>query len=175
LGQELAAKIEFPLEEPKSFSLFTHCFTYKKNLTAIRNISRALNTCGIAVLGFDFTGLGENKGDFENTNFSSNVEDLISATDYLKMNHKAPEIIIAHSLIGAAVIFSVHVIPSIEAVAMIASPSNPKHISNLLKSGIDEIKTTGEVKLKIDGHEFKIQKQFLDAINEKNMEQVLTF
>ena len=111
-GQELAAKIEFPVEEPKSFALFAHCFTCNKNLTAIRNISRELNKCGIAVFSFDFTGLGESEGDFENTNFSSNVKDLISAADYLKNNYTAPEIIIGHSLGGAAVIFAANHIPS---------------------------------------------------------------
>tara|TARA_B100000809_G_scaffold263392_1_gene316520 strand:- start:14044 stop:14802 length:759 start_codon:yes stop_codon:yes gene_type:complete len=173
LGQALAAKIEFPAEAPKSFALFAHCFTCNKNLTAIRNISRALNKCGIAVLSFDFTGLGESEGAFENSNFSSNIDDLIAAATFLKTNYNAPEIIIGHSLGGAAVIFAANEIPSIKAVATIGAPSDPKHVSKLLKSGLDEINTTGEAVLEIGGRAFKIQKQFLDDINEKNMEQAL--
>jgi len=173
-GQELAARIEFPAEEiSKSYALFAHCFTCNKNLSAIRNIGRALNKRGIAVLSFDFTGLGESEGDFENTNFSSNVDDLISAAEFLKINYAAPDIIIGHSLGGAAVVFAANYIPSIKAVATIGAPSNPKHVSHLLKSGVDEIKEKGEALLEIGGREFKIQKQFLDDINEKNMEETL--
>ncbi len=173
LGQELAAIIEFPPEEPKSYALFAHCFTCNKNLTAIRNIGRALNKRGIAVLSFDFTGLGESEGDFGNTNFSSNVNDLISAAKYLKTNYSAPDILIGHSLGGAAVIFAAQHISSVKAVATIGAPSSPKHVSHLLKSGIDEINEKGEAVLEIGGREFKIQKQFLDDINEKNMEETL--
>ena len=172
-GQELAAKIEFPKGEPKSYAVFAHCFTCNKNLTAVRNIIRILNKSDIAVLSFDFTGLGESEGDFADTNFSSNVDDLISAADFLKENYVAPSIIIGHSLGGAAVIFAARQIPSIKAVATIGAPSNPKHVSHLLKSGIDEINEKGEALLEIGGREFKIQKQFLNDINEQNMEEVL--
>jgi len=172
-GQELAARIEFPDEEPKSYALFAHCFMCNKNLTAIRNIGRALSKNGIAVLSFDFTGLGESEGDFENTNFSSNVDDLVSAAKFLKTNYSAPDILIGHSLGGAAVIFAAHHISSLKAVATIGAPSNPNHISHLLKSGIDEINEKGEAVLEIGGRKFKIKKQFLDDINEKNMEQTL--
>jgi len=173
LRQELAARIEFPDGESKSYALFAHCFTCNKNLTAIRIIGRALNKCGIAVLSFDFTGLGESEGDFEHTNFSSNVDDLISAAQFLKTNYSAPDILIGHSFGGAAVIFAAHHIPSVKAVATIGAPSNPKHLSHLFKSGIDEINEKGEAVLEIGGREFKIQKQFLDDINEKNMEETV--
>lgn len=173
LGQELAAKIDFPEEEPKSYALFAHCFTCNKNLSAIRNIVRALNKNGIAVLSFDFTGLGDSEGDFENTNFSSNVNDLISAAEFLKTHYSAPDILVGHSLGGAAVIFAGKHIPSIRAIASIGGPSNPKHVSHLLKSGIDEINQKGEALIAIGGRDFKIQKQFLEDINEKNMEETL--
>ena len=172
-GHELAAKIEFPDGEPKAYALFAHCFTCNKNLTAVRNISHSLNECGIAVLRFDFTGLGESEGDFENTNFSSNVSDLISAAQFLSENYSAPSILIGHSLGGAAVIFAALHIPSVKAVATLGAPSNPKHVSHLLKSGLEEIQEKGEAILMIGGREFKIQKQFLDDINEKNMEKTL--
>jgi len=173
LGQELDARIEFPDGESKSYALFAHCFTCSKNLTAIRNIGRELSKCGIAVLRFDFTGLGESEGDFENTNFSSNVGDLISAAHFLKTNYSSPDILIGHSLGGAAVIFAAHHIPSVKAVATIGAPSSLKHISHLFKSGIDEINEKGEAVIEIGGREFKIQKQFLEDIKEKNMEETV--
>ena len=173
IGQELAAIINFPEEEIKSYALFAHCFTCNKNLTAIKNISRALNKCGIAVLSFDFTGLGESEGDFENTNFSSNVNDLISAAFFLKENYSAPNILIGHSLGGAAVIFAASHISSVKAVATVGAPSNPKHVSHLLKSGIEEINKNGQAIVEIGGREFNIQKQFLEDINEKNMDETL--
>lgn len=173
-GFELAARIELPKKEkPKGFALFAHCFTCNKNLTAVRNIGRALTNHGIGVLRFDFTGLGESEGDFVDTNFSSNVEDLISAAQFLEQNYTAPEIIIGHSLGGAAVVFAANQTPSIKAVATIGAPSNPKHVSHLLKSGIDEINVNGEAIIEIGGREFKIQKHFLDDINEKNMDKTL--
>jgi len=173
LGQELAARIEFPDGESKSYALFAHCFTCSKNLTAIRNIGRALNKCGIAVLSFDFTGLGESDGDFEDTNFSSNVEDLISAAQFLKTNYSAPDILVGHSFGGAAVVFAAHHIPSVKAVVTIGAPSDTKHVSHLLRSGIDEINEKGEAIIEIAGRTFKIRKQFLDDINEKNMEKMV--
>lgn len=173
-GNELAARIEFPENiEPKGYALFAHCFTCNKNLTAVRNIGRALNRNGIAVLRFDFTGLGESEGDFENTNFSSNVDDLIAAAQFLEANYIAPKILIGHSLGGAAVIFAAQHISSITAVATIGAPSKPKHVSHLLQSGIEEIETKGEAKIMIGGREFKIQKQFLEDINKKNMAATL--
>ncbi len=172
-GHELAARLEFPEGEIIGYALFAHCFTCNKNLTAVKNIGRALNACGIAVLRFDFTGLGESEGEFENTNFSSNVEDLISAAKYLEENYSAPTILIGHSLGGAAVIFAAHKILSVKAVATIGAPSSPQHVSHLFKSGIDEINEKGEATLLIGGREFSIQKQFLDDINEKNMDETV--
>ena len=172
-GFELAARLEFPEEQPKGYALFAHCFTCNKNLTAVKNIGNALTTNGIAVLRFDFTGLGESEGEFENTNFSSNVFDLISAAQFLEENYSAPDILIGHSLGGAAVIFASHQIKSIKAVATIGAPSNPKHVAHLFKDGLDEIREKGVATLMIGGRTFNIQQQFLDDINEKNMENIL--
>ena len=172
-GQLLAAKLEFPEGEPSGYALFAHCFTCNKNLTAVRNIGRALTKSGIAVLRFDFTGLGESEGDFESTNFSSNVEDIVAASNFLKENYSSPDILIGHSLGGAAIIFAAKHIESVKAVATIGAPSCPKHVSNLFKSDLEEIKAKGEATLTIGGREFKIQKQFLDDINEKNMDETV--
>ena len=172
-GHELAARLELPAGTPKAYALFAHCFTCNKNLSAVKNIGRALTDKGIAVLRFDFTGLGESEGDFSNTNFSSNVEDLISASEFLQFNYEAPSILIGHSLGGAAVIFAASQLPMIKAVATIGAPSNPKHVAHLFKHGIDEINEQGEATLEIGGREFKIKKHFLDDIEEKNMTQAV--
>jgi alpha/beta superfamily hydrolase len=105
-GHVLAALLELPDQEPKGYAIFAHCFTCNKNLTAVRSIGKALNSKGIAVFRFDFTGLGESEGDFEDTNFSSNVDDIIAAANFLEMNYEAPKILVGHSLGGAAVLFA---------------------------------------------------------------------
>jgi len=171
---ELVAKIDYPDGEIKAFALFAHCFTCNKNLTAVTNISRSLNKAGIAVMRFDFTGLGESEGTFENTNFSSNVSDIVYAANFLSENHQAPSILIGHSLGGAAIVFAANQIPSIKALVTIGAPSNPKHVTHLFQSSIDEIKAKGKALLNIGGRSFNIKKQFLDDINEKNMKEVLS-
>ncbi len=171
LGYELSASIELPENEtPKGFALFAHCFTCNKNFTAVRNIGRSLTDNGIAVLRFDFTGLGESEGEFENTNFSSNVEDLIAAAKFLENNYSAPDILVGHSLGGAAVIFAANQLPGVKAVVTIGALSNPKHVSRLLQSGMEEIIAHGEARIMIGGREFKIKRQFLQDIQEKNMQ-----
>lgn len=170
-GQQLAARLELPSnQEAHNFAIFAHCFTCNKNLSAVRNIGRALNNKGIAVLRFDFTGLGESEGDFENTNFSSNIQDLIAAADYLTQHYKAPSILIGHSLGGAAVLFAGKQIESIKAVATIGAPSSPDHVQHLFKSDIEEIKKTGIAEILIGGRPFTVKKEFLDDIEAKSME-----
>lgn len=173
-GHQLAALIELPDgEEPLAFALFAHCFTCSKNLTAVRNIGRALTGKGIAVMRFDFTGLGESEGDFENTNFSSNIEDLVSAAEFLKTEYKAPAILIGHSLGGAAVIFASKSIESSKAVVTIGAPSSPEHVSHLFKSGLEEINANGVAEVSIGGRSFTIKKQFLEDIEEKKLNEVV--
>lgn len=172
-GLELSARIELPDDDIQGYALFAHCFTCNKNLTAIRSIVRSLKDCGIAVLSFDFTGLGDSEGDFAQTNFSSNVDDLVSAAKFLEEQYEAPHILIGHSLGGSAVIFAAQHIPSIKAVATIGAPSSPKHVAHLLQSGLAEIEKNGEAEVQIGGRPFTIQKQFLDDINEQHLEEVL--
>ena len=144
-GQQLVGRLEFPINQhPHNFAIFAHCFTCNKNLSAVKNITRELTSNGFGVLRFDFTGLGESEGDFENTNFSGNVDDLISASNYLKENHTAPTLLIGHSLGGAAVIFAASKIDSVKAVATIGAPSNPKHVKHLIQNSVEEIKATGK-------------------------------
>ncbi|WP_371824149.1 alpha/beta hydrolase family protein [Lutibacter sp. A80] len=153
--------------------MFAHCFTCNKNLTAVRTIGKTLTAKNIAVLRFDFTGLGESEGDFMQTNFSSNIEDLYSAAEFLKENYQAPSLLIGHSLGGAAVIYASLKIPSIKAIATIGAPSNPKHVSHLFHSSIDEINETGSALVSIGGREFTIQKQFIEDIQENNIKHTL--
>ncbi|PSR13783.1 MAG: osmotically inducible protein C, partial [Bacteroidetes bacterium] len=128
-GQQLAARLELPVNQhPHTYALFAHCFTCSKNLTAVRHISRALNQAGIAVLRFDFTGLGDSEGDFSATNFSSNLSDLVAAANYLQQNYQAPALLIGHSWGGAAVLHVADQLPSVKAVATIGAPFDPAHV-----------------------------------------------
>ncbi|QXP59597.1 bifunctional alpha/beta hydrolase/OsmC family protein [Olleya sp. HaHaR_3_96] len=172
-GQQLVGRLELPINQhPHNFAIFAHCFTCNKNLSAVKNITRELTSNGFGVLRFDFTGLGESEGDFENTNFSGNVDDLISASNYLKENYTAPTLLIGHSLGGAAVIFAASTIDSVKAVATIGAPSNPKHVEHLIQNSVDEIKATGKANVSIGGRPFTIKKQFLDDIETKSLPDV---
>ena len=164
-GEKLAARLELPADSfPHTYAIFAHCFTCNKNLTAVRNIARALTQKGFAVLRFDFTGLGESEGDFADTNFSSNVEDLVEAANFLTTEYQAPKLLIGHSLGGAAVLVARHRIESIEAVATIGAPCNPKHVEHLLESRKAEIEAEGIAKVNIGGRSFTIKKQFLEDL-----------
>ena len=174
-GEQLVARLELPADRhPHAYALFAHCFTCNKNLTAVKNISRSLTVKGIAVLRFDFTGLGESEGDFADTNFSSNVDDLIAAAKFLEEEYQAPSLLMGHSLGGAAVIFAAQQLASVKAVATIGAPAGPQHVSHLFKSGIEEIESSGEALVSIGGREFTIKKQFLEDIRETNIKETVS-
>jgi putative redox protein len=173
-GQNLEGHLEFPFNQtPHNFVIFAHCFTCNKNLRAIRNISNALTNAGFAVLRFDFTGLGASEGDFSDTNFSGNVADLIAAADFLKDDYRAPTMIIGHSLGGAAAIYAAEKISSIQTVATIAAPSDPRHVLNLMKDSKDEIMEKGQATVNLGGRDFTIKKQFIDDLNSTPMSEVV--
>src|SRR5437868_4302475 len=138
-GHELAARLEMPSLPPRAFALFAHCFTCSKDSKAAVFMSAELAEQGIAVLRFDFTGLGGSGGEFANTDFSSNVSDLVAAADWLRANHKAPAILIGHSLGGAAVLAAAREIPESKAVATIGAPFEPSHVKGLLHDAAGEI------------------------------------
>jgi len=172
--QQLGARLDLPLDgEPLAYALFAHCFTCTKNLKAVGNISRALTRERIAVLRFDFTGLGESEGDFADTNFSSNVDDLICAARFLEKTYQAPSILIGHSLGGAAVILAAGALESVKAVATIGAPASPAHVKHLFKEKIDAITEKGEATVTLGGRDFTIKKQFVEDLEAKNMEQRL--
>jgi uncharacterized OsmC-like protein/pimeloyl-ACP methyl ester carboxylesterase len=145
--------------------LFAHCFTCTKNLTAIRNISRALSLMGIGVLRFDFTGLGQSEGEFAETGLSSDVADLISAANFLTTNYMAPALAIGHSLGGTAVLMAARSLPSVKAVATIGSPCDPAHVKHLLQGELDTIQKEGVALVHIGGRPFPIKKEFLQDLD----------
>lgn len=168
-GYKLAAYLDLPVNQhPHSFAILAHCFTCTSNWTAIRNISRALNLHGLAVLRFDFTGLGESEGDFSATNFSSNIQDLLTAARYLETHYQAPALLVGHSLGGAAVLSAAHQLPSVRAVVTIGSPYEPVHVEKLLAGGLQEIEAKGVAQINIGGRPFRIHRQFLEDIRQHN-------
>ena len=171
-GEILAARLELPVnQDPHTFALFAHCFTCNKNLTAVHNISRALNQAGYAVLRFDFTGLGESEGDFADTNFSSNVEDLVEAAQFIKEKYEAPELLIGHSLGGAAAICAATQLPELKAVVTIGAPYDPGHVSHLLAGAAEELEEKGIAEVSIGGRPFTVKKQFLDDLEDQSLDE----
>ncbi|MBB4684152.1 alpha/beta hydrolase family protein [Amycolatopsis jiangsuensis] len=163
-GAPLAARLDLPEAQPRAYALFAHCFTCGKDVVAAARTARALTEAGIAVLRFDFTGLGGSGGDFGNTGFSSNVDDLVLAADHLRAQFTAPALLIGHSLGGAAVLAARHRIPEARAVATIAAPADPAHVRHLLGEGTAEIEQRGEAEVRLGGRPFCIRRRFLDDI-----------
>lgn len=172
-GKRLAARLDLPLDEkPSGFALFAHCFTCTKNLNAVVNINRALALHGIAVLRFDFTGLGESEGDFTETDFSTNVADLVSAAQFLARAYEAPKLLIGHSLGGAAVIQAASKIDSVEAVSTIGAPADLGGLFSFMDSVLlERLENDGEVSVDIAGKNLKIKKQFFESLRQENMNQ----
>lgn len=173
-GQLLSARLENPVDKkPLAYAVFAHCFTCTKNLIAVTNISRALTAKGIAVLRFDFTGLGESEGDFADTNFSGNVQDLVVAAKYLEDSYQAPQIIIGHSLGGAAVLMAAAEIPSLRAVVTIGAPADPPHVKQLFQSSLEEIEVNGKAVVSLGGRPFTIKKQFVDDLEKNQLTSII--
>jgi putative redox protein len=168
-GHQLSAALELPDGEPAAFALFAHCFTCGKDTLAAKRISVALAAKGVAVLRFDFTGLGSSEGDFANSTFSSNVADLVRAADHLRTARQAPSILIGHSLGGAAILAAAGQIPEARAVVTIAAPSDPAHVTGLFKDHLDTIRAQGEGEVSLAGRPFRIKREFLDDIVEHQL------
>jgi putative redox protein len=166
-GLKLAAYLDFPIDgKPRAYALFAHGFTLTKHLKATTHINRALAAKGIAVLRFDFTGLAESEGDFADTNFSSNVSDIVSAARFLEEEYEAPKILIGHSLGGAATFVAARDIPSARAISTIGAPCDPAHIAHIFAGHEDELERKGELEISIGGRKFRLKKQFLDDVQE---------
>ena len=166
-GHKLAALLDWPIGEPTAFALIAHCFTCGKDNLAAKRISERLAMIGIAVLRFDFTGLGGSEGEFAATHFTSNIDDLVAAADHLRKAHRAPAILIGHSLGGAAVLAAAHRIAEARCVVTIAAPSDPAHVTGLFKDHVGTIRDKGEAEVSLAGRPFTVRRAFLDDIAEQ--------
>jgi alpha-beta hydrolase superfamily lysophospholipase len=168
-GQNLSARLDAPGGAVKAYALFAHCFTCTKDVFAASRIAQGLARQGIAVLRFDFTGLGASEGEFANTNFSSNVQDLVAAADFMRLTMQAPRLLIGHSLGGAAVLAAAGAIAEVKAVVTIGAPSDPSHVTKLFDAHLDAIHADGEARVQLAGREFTIKRQFLLDAAEQNL------
>lgn len=174
-GHALAARLCVPLDGvPRGWALFAHCFTCSKDLRAARAISDALCSKGIGVFRFDFTGLGESDGDFGDTDFGSNVEDLVMAARFMEAEWGAPTLLVGHSLGGAAALVAADALPGVRAVATIGAPFDPAHVTNLFGNKLEEVRQEGSARISIAGRPFTISREFVESVEEQRMEQVLS-
>ena len=167
---KLAARLDLPAGAPRAYALFAHCFTCSKDIFAASRIAGRLTAAGFAVLRFDFTGLGKSDGEFENTNFTSNIQDLLKAADYLRHKHEAPKILIGHSLGGAAVLAAAGEVPEAKAIVTIGAPYDPNHVRHNFEDHIKTIEKDGVAEVNLAGRPFRIKKQFLDDIESHDQE-----
>jgi putative redox protein len=163
-GELLAARLDLPRSTPRAYALFAHCFTCSKETLAAARVSAALAERGFGVLRFDFTGLGGSGGDFANTDFSSNVGDLLAAADWLRAQRAAPRLLVGHSLGGTAVLAAAARIPEAAAVATIGAPFEPAHVRRLLAGALSDVERTGEAEVELAGRRFRIRRQFLEDL-----------
>lgn len=168
-GESLDALLERPVEEPVAYALFAHCFTCGKDIAAASRVARALAELGFGVLRFDFTGLGGSGGDFGNSNFSSNVQDLVCAADFLRGEFQAPALLVGHSLGGTAVLSAAGRIPEARAVVTIGAPGDPAHVRRLFLDQTPEIESRGCALVTLAGRKFEIRQQFLEDIEEQRL------
>lgn len=172
-GQRLKGLLDLPLGQPRAFALFAHCFTCGKNLKSARTLSRTLADTGIATLRFDFTGLGQSEGDFADTSFSSNVEDLLAAAAFLEKSFEAPALLIGHSLGGTAILQVAGQIPSASAVVTIGSPAEPQHVEHLLSGSEADFERDGEAVVKLGGRDFRLKKNFVDDLKTHKLSETI--
>lgn len=170
-GAELAARLDAPEGAARACVLFAHCFTCSKDVFAASRIAQQLVEQGLAVLRFDFTGLGHSEGEFANTDFSSNVADLVAAADWLRHHGQAPSLLVGHSLGGAAVLAAALAIPEVRAIATIGAPSDPAHVLHLFREHVPQIERQGEALVQLAGREFRIRREFLADVSEQRLSQ----
>lgn len=174
LGDSLAARIDYPAGKPRGYALFAHCFTCSKDLAAARRIASGLAERGIAVLRFDFTGLGHSEGEFANTSFASNVEDLIAAANHMRETMRAPEILVGHSLGGAAVLAAAGRIDEVKGVATIGAPSDPLHVVHNFGDRVADIERDGEAEVELGGRSFRVRKSFIDDLKDHRLTDLVS-
>lgn len=163
-GHQLAARLDLPAEPPRALAVFAHCFTCSKDLRAASHVAAGLTRAGIGVLRFDFTGLGASEGEFADTGFGSNVDDLVAAADWLRAEHAAPQLLVGHSLGGAAVVSAASRIPEVRAVATIGAPSETEHVTELFDEHLDTIAEQGDAEVCLAGRSFRVSQQMVDDL-----------
>lgn len=164
-GQLLAAILEIPEETPRAWLLFAHCFTCSKDIITASRISRALVNHGFAVMRFDFTGLGESEGRFSDTNFTTNIQDLLAASEHLRKHHQAPNLLMGHSFGGAATLAAAKDIPECQAIITLATPSEPSNIFSHFHNAREIIKAKGEMQVRIGDQDILLTRQFLEDVD----------
>lgn len=165
-GPDLHGRLDNPdQKEPVAYALFTHCFTCNKNLKPIHNISKALVDQGFGVFRFDFTGLGESKGEFEQTNLTTNIKDVQAAVDYMKNNYETPVLLVGHSMGGSAVLNAAHNLPDCKAVVTLSTPSKPNHLTQLLKAKNPDVNESDTVTVEIGGRDFTLSRAFFEDLD----------
>jgi uncharacterized OsmC-like protein/esterase/lipase len=173
-GYILNAFLELPAnQKPNYYAIFAHCFTCSSSLAAVKHVSRALTNHGFGVVRFDFTGLGKSEGEFAESHFSANVDDLIAVSDYMKTNYEAPSLLVGHSLGGSAVLVAASKLDAVKAVATIGAPATVSHVTHLFSHGIDEIKNKGEVEVNIGGRPFKINQDFVNDFDKTDLPAIV--
>ena len=173
-GIALQAYLELPAnQKPNYYAIFAHCFTCTSSLSAVKNISRALTNHGFGVVRFDFTGLGKSEGDFADSHFSANVNDLIAVSEYMASNYEAPSLLVGHSLGGAAVISAAAKLDNVKAVATIGAPATVDHVTHLFSHSIDDLEEKGPTKVNIGGRPFKIDKAFIEDFSKTDLPTVV--
>jgi len=173
-GYKLQSYLELPAnQKPSYYAIFAHCFSCSSSFSAVRNITRSLTNFGFGVVRFDFTGLGRSEGEFAESYFSANVDDLLAVNDFMKMNYDAPSLLIGHSLGGAAVIVAASKLDNIKAVATIGAPSTVGHVTHLFSHNISEIKEKGEVEVHIGGRPFKINEEFVNDFSKTDLPKTI--
>jgi putative redox protein len=173
-GHRLQAYLELPAnEKPSHFAIFAHCFSCNSNLNAVKNISRSLSNHGFGVLRFDFTGLGRSEGEFAESHFSANVDDLLAVNDFLTENYKSPSLLVGHSLGGAAVIVAGSKLENIKAIATIGAPATVNHVTHLFSHAIEDVKEKGEIEVHIGGRPFKINQDFVNDFGKTDLPKII--
>jgi fermentation-respiration switch protein FrsA (DUF1100 family) len=173
-GHPLAARLDLPDDQVKAYAVFAHCFTCSKDSRAATFVGKALSERGIATLRFDFTGLGQSGGDFADSSFSTNVKDLLTAVNHLRLHHGAPRILIGHSLGGAAVLAAAAQVAEARAVVTIGAPSEPQHVKHLLADGIEQLETDGVAVVNIGGRSFRISREFIEDLEHQSPARVVS-
>lgn len=173
-GLTLQAHLELPAnQKPNYYAIFAHCFTCTSSLSAVKSISRALTSHGFGVLRFDFTGLGRSEGEFSDSHFSANVNDLVAVHNYVSEHYESPSLLVGHSLGGAAVLVAASKIDAVKAVATVGAPATISHVKNLFSHNFEDIKDKGNIEVNIGGRPFKIDKEFVEDFDKTDLLSVV--